>query len=582
LAKPTQPPTEVEEIEDEGPAEEITKPEPKLEPEPVPEAEALAAEAEVLEAEADAAAAAVVEAERLLDALISPSPADKAVVAGLESEAENLARLAEEALAEAVAAEAVQAKPIPAPEPEAAPEYFFPEPEPAPEPEPEPKEEPVTEQPDAVKAVTEKLVEIEGTGDEVTGKETLEGGLLPETKKAIEKKVGKKLSVEQARTEVVKADHALFSQKVPGYKEAAVVAQTAILDMSFNIGPNNIVRKGGFKKMKAALAAGDIVEAMRQTLDTAIVDGKTVKGIAIRRANHYNAVVPIDKQIEFVEQLEDGRINYIGADGKVILTFKRPRHPTSRPEKVRIDRVLGGTDAGDISTPGDPIGPAPTIEEQKEFTKTIGDIATAINPLTSAKEAAEGSKEITEAFKNRDTEGLLEGAAMMMTGIFGIGGPGKIGKPVKGGLRLIEGGGKKTQGKFPDIRVIEGGKAPAAAYQAASAEKKAQLDKAARIINKAIKDADNKKVKDALRVIEGGLPSGALVLKSDDAIVNVIEDFGSSLSALSIDFNKTGVSVAKEIDRFGTPKIIRKTFKPGVTDKEVIDWLTNLRAPPFQ
>jgi GH24 family phage-related lysozyme (muramidase) len=566
LAKPTQPPTEVEEIEDEGPAEEITKPEPKLEPEPVPEAEALAAEAEVLEAEAEAAAAAVVEAERLLDALISPSPADKAAVAGLESEAENLARLAEEALAEAVAAEAVQVKPIPAPEPEAAPE---------PEPEPEPKEEPVTEQPDAVKAVTEKLVEIEGTGDEVTGKETLEGGLLPETKKAIEKKVGKKLSVEQARTEVVKADHALFSQKVPGYKEAAVVAQTAILDMSFNIGPNNIVRKGGFKKMKAALAAGDIVEAMRQTLDTAIVDGKTVKGIAIRRANHYNAVVPIDKQIEFVEQLEDGRINYIGADGKVILTFKRPRHPTSRPEKVRVDRVLGGTDAGDISTPGDPIGPAPTIDEVKDFTETIGNIATAINPLTSAKEAAEGSKQITEAFKNRDTVGLLEGAAMMMTGIFGIGGPGKIGKPVKGGLRLIEGGGKKTQGKFPDIRVIEGGKAPAAAYQAASAEKKAQLDKAARIINKAIKDADNKKVKDALRVIEGGLPSGALVLKSDDAIVNVIEDFGTSKSILSINFTKTGVSVAKEIDRFGTPKIIRKTFKHGVTDKEIIDWLTN-------
>jgi len=55
---------------------------------------------------------------------------------------------------------------------------------------------------------------------------------------------------------------------------------------------------------------------------------------------------------------------------------------------------------------------------------------------------------------------MAEGFAIMLAGILGAGPPGKIGKLTKGGLRVIEGGGKKTQGKFPDITVIKGGKDP--------------------------------------------------------------------------------------------------------------------------
>lgn len=57
----------------------------------------------------------------------------------------------------------------------------------------------------------------------------------------------------------------------------------------------------------------------------------------------------------------------------------------------------------------------------------------------------------------------------------------------------------------------------------------------------------------------------------EDGIMDVVSDHGTNI--LETELTKTGVSVVKTISRFGTPKKVRRNFKAGVTEQEVIDWL---------
>jgi len=65
------------------------------------------------------------------------------------------------------------------------------------------------------------------------------------------------------------------------------------------------------------------------------------------------------------------------------------------------------------------------------------------------------------------------------------------------------------------------------------------------------------------------------VLKTEDDIVQTLADYGNPTD---FEFTKTGVSLTKMVDRFGTEKRVKKTFKPGVAEEEVVSWLQDRRT----
>jgi len=94
------------------------------------------------------------------------------------------------------------------------------------------------------------------------------------------------------------------------------------------------------EKLTKAIAAGDIPAAMKETLDTANVGGKSMKGIAVRRARMYNAAIPLGDQISRVKASPTGHITYFGTKNRYRIIFiykpKKGKHPDSKPGIVEL------------------------------------------------------------------------------------------------------------------------------------------------------------------------------------------------------------------------------------------------------
>ena len=106
-----------------------------------------------------------------------------------------------------------------------------------------------------------------------------------------------------------------------------------LLDLAYNVGVHKVIR---FKKLRAGIASSDYPAIRMETLDTANVRGKTVKGIAVRRARMVNLSSEDEDIITFVQQDEDGTITYFGIDESVLKQYRRDRHPNSTPGIVEI------------------------------------------------------------------------------------------------------------------------------------------------------------------------------------------------------------------------------------------------------
>lgn len=186
---------------------------------------------------------------------------------------------------------------------------------------------------DAIDMVTSGLVESEGTGDMVTGIPTGEGGITEIRHREIEARVGRPLSDKQARIQAVRDDSVTLHDGLEGFDKLGSRVQAAILDMAYNVGANKVL---SFKNLRKGVAEGDVDVILRNTLDTAIVGGKTMIGIANRRAKMYNqANTNANNAITTVQQLSDGTIMYMNGD-RVIFSFKRPKHEDSRAEIANI------------------------------------------------------------------------------------------------------------------------------------------------------------------------------------------------------------------------------------------------------
>ena len=274
--------------------------------------------------------------------------------------------------------------------------------------------------------------------------------------------------------------------------------QTSLASLMFNSSSKEDP-EAGFKKVAPeaynALLRGDLEAFKFQAFDPESgivrVGDKVFRGLVNRRRAELELLSPT----RGIERAQVGPAAVIGG-----LSSAADFPPTKATER-EVTPLSPDVDLGD-----EIIGDLPTPESAAEFDKHLGELATALNPITGAKEAVEGSTQITESFKKGDFRGMAEGLAAMLVGIAGtVGGPsGKSGKAGKPMLKLIQGGGKTTPPDPPILEVYKGG-VPTPAEEAAALAHKEQLDEAARIIDDALAGADKKKVKDALKLIKGGL-----------------------------------------------------------------------------
>ena len=182
----------------------------------------------------------------------------------------------------------------------------------------------------AIDIVKAGLIANEGTGDIITGIPTGEGGITEVRKADIERRKGRPLTDAQARSEAVREDSAALHDRMPGFDTLGAKVQAAVIDLTYNIGVNTVLDPVQFPKLQKAIAAGDVPAILRNTLDTAVVEKKSVRGLALRRARMFNQANTDPKlNISDVEQLKDGTINYLSGN-RVVFTFKRPRHQDSR------------------------------------------------------------------------------------------------------------------------------------------------------------------------------------------------------------------------------------------------------------
>ena len=192
----------------------------------------------------------------------------------------------------------------------------------------------------AITLVQDQLMGNEGIGDRMGNTPAGEGGVSLVRKAEIEAKLGVPLSDKDARDEVVREDSAALHKRLAGFDTLGPTVQAAILDLAYNIGTNKILDASEFPKLQRAVAEGNVEAILVNTLDTATVNGKSVKGIAARRARLFNqANDNSELEITTVEQLTDGTINYL-AGSRVIHTFIRPRHPDSAAGTMNIEKIV--------------------------------------------------------------------------------------------------------------------------------------------------------------------------------------------------------------------------------------------------
>lgn len=153
----------------------------------------------------------------------------------------------------------------------------------------------------------------EGVGDDVTNVAT---GALGVTRQARDAVSG---SANMSDEEVARSYLTELNSKwarVDGYDLVSPEVKEALLDASYNMGESVL----GFEKLTEALKRGDEQTVVTELLDTANVDGQTIRGLARRRAVAYNAVADIP--IAEVEQKDDGTIIYKDVAGGTIFQYK--------------------------------------------------------------------------------------------------------------------------------------------------------------------------------------------------------------------------------------------------------------------
>lgn len=199
------------------------------------------------------------------------------------------------------------------------------------------------------------LLLAEGRGDDVTDVVTGLAGMTKGTYNRMQKKSPKALprwDKETPTDDQLMTASRMYANKIysdfidpesnlylEGFDSLPEPAQDGIISSAYNLGEKSM---SGFPGFRRAVKNKDPYEAMKQLLDTANTEGRSSKGLALRRAREFNSVASKlgRPRINRVVASEDGTISYLGQseDGQAleILRYKKPRHETSKPGIVDI------------------------------------------------------------------------------------------------------------------------------------------------------------------------------------------------------------------------------------------------------
>jgi len=189
----------------------------------------------------------------------------------------------------------------------------------------------------AVAVVQGNLVALEGTGDDLTGTPTGEGGISDIRQTEIETRRGRPMTDKEARDTAVNEDSALLHNSMPGFAELPAVLQAVVLDLSYNVGVHGLLSPTEYPKLRRAISGGHYTDVIVNTLDVILLEGQTVRGLARRRALMFNMAIrnPHLRIVE-VEQKADGTILYWNAAGFAAFRVKGPRHPESAIGRIKV------------------------------------------------------------------------------------------------------------------------------------------------------------------------------------------------------------------------------------------------------
>jgi lysozyme len=363
----------------------------------------------------------------------------------------------------------------------------------------------------------------------------------------------------------------------------------AVSSLLFNIGVNRL--KG--TRAEKALLRGDLAAFKFEAFDSkaGFVYAKGKPILRNRRAAELALLDP-NRGIERTQMGPAGGFGEVGlqgSEGNDDIGYK------GSLEKFDVTRRRVGTlqNSSDASLGDEIIGDLPTKESAAEFTAAFKMSDEQLAVLDKEREAV--SALIAEGKFMEASAASPETNKMLMFNMLGAGIIKSVGKA---GLRLIQGGGKTTPPDPPILKVHKGG-APTAAEEAAALARKEELDEAARIIENALKDADKKKVKDALKVIKGGLNDKSPILPAvipgaiagEKAFDDVIKGqqgadvlgathtvvSGDTLSKIARD-NNTTVDAIMEVNR-GTATEIKDANKISIGDQINLGSSDTVAAP---
>lgn len=177
--------------------------------------------------------------------------------------------------------------------------------------------------------VLSELSAKEGVGDKVTSVKTGELGVTEAARKAVGADEDTPDS-EVARKYLTKLEGRW--KGVEGYDSAPETLKEALLDTSYNMGEQVF----GMNKTLSDLKSGEYDKVAEALLYTASVGGKSVRGVAVRRAEAYNKVAEND--ITEIEQKEDGTLVYKDSEGKELFSYKPKggRHEKSKVGSIPV------------------------------------------------------------------------------------------------------------------------------------------------------------------------------------------------------------------------------------------------------
>lgn len=178
------------------------------------------------------------------------------------------------------------------------------------------KQEPVKDVRGSVVAnVYSRLVEFEGKEGDTTGAApTGKVGVTAGARRAVGGEGMSDHEVAQAYVE-----H-LYDKMPESMKKAPDFVQAVLVDSAYNLGEGMFNYKG----LNARAEEGDWLGAAAALLETASSGKKALRGIARRRAVHYNEIAEkLNKPtIHSIDQAADGKLSYLDEEGEVIHSYR--------------------------------------------------------------------------------------------------------------------------------------------------------------------------------------------------------------------------------------------------------------------